>query len=146
MIVPPGGGTAQSEHGYLETTVTEVEIGKTGWRIHASIKNVGRVPVKVDTEAGPAGAYPHQPFSLIVQVDNGSGTRYLEPQEATQFEPAMPALLKPNSTWRGTFAGNDQIPHRALLYAGFGRFSYEGAFSSDTRGFSMSSAKSTNAP
>jgi peptide/nickel transport system permease protein len=147
QIVPPGGKIPQLEHGYLETRVTAIEIGTTGWRIHVSIKNVGRVPVRVLPHTATPGftvGYPNQPFSLIAQIDRGSGTKRLEPFAATEFRPAAPTVLKPNTTWRGTFAGNEKVPKGTLLYAGFGQFAYTSPF--DNRIFSTSTAKSATAP
>jgi hypothetical protein len=146
-IVPAGGKRPQLEHGYLETKVTAVEFGKTGWRVHTSIANIGKVPVRVLPATSAPGltiGYPNQPFSLIVQLDNGSGIKRLQPYAATQFEPAAPTILQPNTTWRGTFAGNDKVPRSTLFYVGFGRFAYTSPF--DNRSFSTSSAKAANAP
>jgi hypothetical protein len=138
------------EHGYLETRVTRIEIGPDGWRIHASLANKSPLRIRVTTQAATSGAgpsrfaYPNQPMSLIAQGDQGFGFKGLNALPATEFLPALPQVLEPHSTWRGTFAGRDRVPHGALLYAGFGQFSYEGT--AYARPFSASSDKSAHAP
>jgi len=133
-------------HGYLETKVTAVELGKSGWRVHASVSNVGNVPVRVRSESAPGVPvrYPLQPFSLIVQVDNGAGIKELEPLPATSFRPPLPKELKGGAKWVGTFGGGDPVAKGTLFYVGFGLFDYESTF--DPRSFSTSSAKSAAAP
>ncbi len=59
--------------------MTAVDFGNDGWRVHASIANVGHVPVRVlaAAAAGTPLFYPQQPFSLIVRADNGGGVKTL---------------------------------------------------------------------
>jgi hypothetical protein len=134
------------KHGYLETRVTAIEFGRHGWQVHASIANKSPLPLRLyRSTASMTITYPNQPMSLIVQTDNGGGTRQLKPLPATAFTPALPQLLKPHSTWTGTFAGSDPIAHRTLLYVGFGQFAYFDS-SYGARGFSTSTAKSAKAP
>jgi peptide/nickel transport system permease protein len=136
----------QMGSGYLETKVTAVEFGKAGWRVHASVADVGHVPVRVLPEA-PAGApvfYPRQPFSLIVQTDAGSGTKTLQPFAASSFDPPVPQMLKPGETWSGTFSGSDPVKKGALFYVGFGQFGYDPVYNPTL--FSITSQKSGHAP
>ena len=114
--------------------------------MHASVLNVGNVPVRVRSESAPGVPvrYPLQPFSLIVQVDNGAGIRELEPLPATSFLPPLPKELKGGAKWVGTFGGGDPVAKGTLFYVGFGLFDYESTF--DPRSFSTSSAKSATAP
>jgi hypothetical protein len=133
------------EHGYLQTTVTEIDIGRSGWRVHASIANVSPLRLRVTVGvAGTPASYPNQPFSLIIQTNQGSGTKYLKPLPATEFSPEIPHPLAPHTTWTGTFAGPDSIPHRALYYVGFGQFSYQDSVF-NSQPFSTSTAKSRRA-
>jgi hypothetical protein len=84
-------------------------------------------------------------MSLIVQSDVGSGTKILKALPASAFAPALPSILKPHSTWTGTFAASDPVAHGTLFYAGFGEFQLASSFSG-ARPFSTSTAKSANAP
>ena len=144
-------GTAQGvlqQHGYLETHVTAIEFGRYGWRVHASIANKSPLALGlfgVTAQPGLTIYYPNQPVSLLVQTDNGGGTRYLKPLPGTHFTPALPQLLKPRSTWTGTFSGADPVKRGTTFYVGFGQFSYAGS-ASNQRSFSTSTAKSATAP
>ena len=150
QAIGPGGLTMQ--HGYLELRVSAVEFGPYGWRMHASIAN--KSPLRILVNSGvdtpqPGGfggrfSYPNQPMSLIVQGDQGFGFKGLDAKAATEFIPALPKVLAPHATWRGTFAGRDTIAHGALFYAGFGQFTYQSATYS--RPFSASSTKSAHTP
>ncbi len=145
MITTPNSRAPVLGHGYLEAKVSTVEIGQEGWRVHATLANVGSVPVQVAPSAPPGTpvVYPNQPFSLIVRTDSGGGIKQLIPLPATTFAPDVPATLKPGTTWRGTFSGPDVVKKGTLFYVGFGQFTYDTRF--DPRPFSMSSAKSGNA-
>jgi len=103
--------------------------------------------VRVNNRRAPTGTsmvYPYEPMSLIIQTDAGAGTKRLEPLPATDFAPALPTVLKPHSTWTGTFAGSDPVAHGTLFFVGFGKFAIGGTF--DQREFSTSTAKSAKAP
>jgi peptide/nickel transport system permease protein len=144
----PGPNGPLSKHGYLETRVTSIEFGRYGWRVRASIANKSPLRVRVISGAAPTGAsifYPQQPMSLLVQTDEGSGTKRLNPLPALAFTPALPAALKPNSTWTGTFAGSDPVARGTLFYVGFGQFMLDGSFGGG-QPFSTSTAKSATAP
>ncbi|HEX4678299.1 MAG TPA: ABC transporter permease [Gaiellaceae bacterium] len=132
------------QHGYLETRVTAIEFGRHGWRVHASLANKSPLTLHLLNPLGGTDSYPNQPMSLIVQTDNGSGRKQLQPLVATQFAPTLPQVLKPHSTWTGTFAGSDPVAHDTAFYVGFGRFAYAGSF--DEQSFSTSTAKSAQAP
>jgi hypothetical protein len=114
--------------------------------VHASVASESPFTITVNgsTPAGTLASYPLQPFSLVVQTNNGSGTRYLKPLAAREFTPALPRVFGSNQTWRGTFAGTDPVPRGGLLYAGFGQFTYAALFGA--RPFSISSLKSVRAP
>jgi len=136
-----------SKHGYLETHVTAIEFGRYGWRVHASIANKSPLTVRVNNRRAPTGTsmvYPYEPMSLIIQTDAGAGTKRLEPLPATDFAPALPTVLKPHSTWTGTFAGSDPVARGTLFFVGFGQFAIGSSF--DQREFSTSTAKSAKAP
>jgi peptide/nickel transport system permease protein len=136
-----------TKHGYLETHVTEIEFGRYGWQVHASIANKSPLALRLFSLSAPPGmtiTYPNQTVSLLVQTDRGGG-RYLKPLAAKEFTPALPQLLKPHSTWTGTFAGSDPVAHGTVFYVGFGQFSYVSSFNGQ-RGFSTSTAKSATAP
>ena len=145
MVLTPGSTTPVAQHGYLEAKVSSVELGREGWRVHASLANVGRVPVHVLPAAAPGTpvSYPNEPFSLIVRIDSGGGVRQLVPLPATSFAPEVPATLKPGTAWQGTFSGPDVVKKKTLFYVGFGQFTYDTRF--DPRPFSISSAKSGTA-
>jgi peptide/nickel transport system permease protein len=132
------------QHGYLETHVTAIEFGPYGWRVHASVANNSPLTLRLYKPTSAALFYPNQPMSLIVLTDNGSGRKRLNPLLAAQFTPDLPPMLKPHSTWTGTFAGSDRVARGTEFYVGFGRFAYAGLF--DERSFSTSTAKSAKAP
>ncbi len=139
-----GGAT---EHGYLETHVTAIEFGPDGWRVHASIANRSPLRLRVTSVGTPSDSslrYPNQPMSLLVESDSGFGSKVLTPVAATEFKPALPAVLVPHSTWRGTFTGADPVPGGSLFYVGFGQFAYDNVLSDLP--FSTSTAKSATAP
>jgi peptide/nickel transport system permease protein len=140
---PTGSGFG---HGELETKVSRVELGPHGWRVHATVMNESpfTLTVKSTTPVGTVASYPRQPFSLLIQTDNGSGIRLLKPLPARDFAPAFPAAFPPHATWRGTFAGPDSVPRNALFYVGLGQFTFSGSFGGLP--FSTSSAKSAKAP
>jgi peptide/nickel transport system permease protein len=135
-----------TKHGYIETHVTEIEFGRFGWRVHASIANKSPLTVRVNslTPAATSVTYPNQPASLLIQTDDGSGTRSLRPLPAKEFTPALPQVLNANATWAGTFAGSDPVAHGVLFFVGFGQFSFDSPFGQ--RFFSTSTAKSAQAP
>jgi hypothetical protein len=54
---------------------------------------------------------------------------------AALFTPAMPRVLPPHQTWRGSFAGIDAVPLNRKIYVGFG------TFISGSKGLSGSTAK-----
>jgi hypothetical protein len=112
--------------------------------VHASLANKSPLTLHLLNPLGGTDSYPNQPMSLIVQTDNGSGRKQLQPLVATQFAPTLPQVLKPHSTWTGTFAGSDPVAHDTAFYVGFGRFAYAGSF--DEQSFSTSTAKSAQAP
>jgi peptide/nickel transport system permease protein len=141
-------GGPLDEHGYLETRVSAIEFGRYGWRVRASITNKSPLSVRVVSGPAPTGTsivYPHQPMSLIVQSDEGSGTKELNPLPARAFAPALPAVLKPHASWTGTFAGSDPVARGTLFYVGFGQFMLDNSFNGALP-FSMSTAKSATAP
>jgi peptide/nickel transport system permease protein len=137
-----------NKHGYLETHVTAIEFGPDGWRVHASLANKSPLRLRVTNLSAASEAslrYPHQPLSLLVETDSGSGSKELVPVPAREFAPALPAVLRPNSTWRGTFTGSDPVPAGSLFFVGFGEFAYyDDPFG--TVPFSTSTAKSATTP
>jgi peptide/nickel transport system permease protein len=126
QVNDPRTRTLVTEHGYLELKATSIEIGPKGWRVHATVANQSPLDLRVLAifPPGTPATYPQVPFSLVVQTDNGSGTRYLQPLPAREFEPAFPQILKAHTSWRGTFAGNGPIKKGALFYVGYGQFNY----------------------
>lgn len=146
MIPSTTPGRVAMGHGYIETKVSAVELGKSGWRVHASVSNVGNVPLRVNATTAPGFPvrYPTQPFSLIVRVDEGGGTKTLQPLPALAFSPPFPARLAGGKKWVGTFGGGDAVAKGTLFYVGFGQFNYETTF--NERSFSTSSADSATAP
>jgi hypothetical protein len=145
--VPAVAGGVVFQHGQFATRVTQVDFGRYGWRVHAAITNKSPLAVRIlPIDAVPGGAtyYPNQPMSLVVQTDNGSGVKQLNPLVATEAVPAMPAVLAPRATWTGTFAGSAQVERGTLFYVGFGQFAIDKA--ADQRSFSTSTAKSATAP
>jgi peptide/nickel transport system permease protein len=145
-LPPTSTGTVVTGRGELEMKVSRVDFGPHGWRAHASVANESAFTVSINatTPAGTLAAYPLQPFSLVIQTDTGTGTKYLKPLPARDFVPALPTVLKPHQSWRGTFAGSDPVPHGVLFYAGFGQFNFAGQFGG--RAFSTSSVRSAKAP
>lgn len=131
--------------GYLETKVSTVDFGKEGWRVHASVTNVGQVPVRVlaQAAAGTPLFYPQEPFSLIVRTDNGGGIKTLQPLAALAFDPPFPAAMKPGTTWKGTFSGAETVKKGTLFYVGFGQFGYDPVYNPTL--FSVSTSKSGTA-
>jgi peptide/nickel transport system permease protein len=130
------------------THVSEIELGVYGWRVHASITNRSgaHMPVQ-DLQAprifpGTPGPqpYPRQPTSLLVRGPDQFGGTILKVYEPKQFVPRMPQVLRPHQTWRGTFAGTGKVPSGALIYVGFGQFTWNGQASS------FSTQKSATAP
>ena len=106
MVTTPNSQAPVLGHGYLEAKASTIEIGKQGWRVRATLANVGSVPVRVAASAPPGTpvVYPNEPFSLIVRTDNGGGIKQLIPLPATTFAPDVPKTLEPGTTWRGTSA------------------------------------------
>jgi peptide/nickel transport system permease protein len=145
QVAGPNGPVVK--HGFFETHVTDIEFGRYGWRVHASIANKSPLPLRANSLTAPPGTsilYPNQPMSLLIQTDNGSGIKDLKPLPAKELTPALPPVLKPNATWVGTFAGSDPVAHGVLFYVGFGQFAFDSPF--DQRSFSTSTAKSAKAP
>ncbi len=138
-------GPSGFEHGYLETKVTSIAFGPRGWRVTASIANKSPLRVRVNSLEAPAGtsSYPHQPVSLLVQIDNGGAVKTLTPFPAEEFSPVLPGALQPFSTWRGTFAGSRLVEPGSLFFVGFGQFALEDPLAQP---FSTSTAKSAKAP
>ncbi len=124
--VPQKGqsGTVGLE-GTIEVDTKSVEIGPTGWRVHARMFNSSPLRLRV-VPLSPAGAayYPIVPMSLVVQADNGGGVKRLEPLTATEIEPPLPQILGSQQRWDGTFAGSGVVKKGQLFYVGFGQFFY----------------------
>jgi ABC-type dipeptide/oligopeptide/nickel transport system permease subunit len=141
-IRDPKTGVMVLGRGHLEVKVTSVELGKSGWRVHASVANVSNVPLLVLTNSAPGmpAMYPHQPFSLIVQQDNGGGIRRLQPLAASTYSPAMPQELEGGAKWVGTFSGSDVVAKGTLFYVGFGQFASGSPYNQQQ--FSISSTDS----
>lgn len=142
----PGIPGTVPQTGYLALKVSRIELGRRGWRVHASLTNVSplRIGVKAIAPPNVPLSYPLVPFSLVVQTDRGTGVKNLEPLPATEMAPAIPTVLKPHATWRGTFAGPDAVEPKTLLYVGFGQFSYLDAFGAIP--FAATSIESAKAP
>jgi len=142
-VYPTSGAPAIATH------VSRIDLGVYGWRARATIANRGsaRVPVE-DVQVPPAFGgggpgpqpYPHQPTSLLVRGQDRYGSTILQVFDAKEFDPPLPAVLKPHETWRGTFAGTGKVKSGALLFVGFGQFTL------DNRPISFSTDKSTDAP
>ena len=133
----------------LATHVSRIDLGVYGWRVRATIANRSSSPVPVENlqvppafGGGPPGPqpYPNQPISLLVRGPDRYGSIILQVYEAKQFDPPLPATLKPHETWRGTFAGTGKVKTGSLFYVGFGQFTL------DNRPISFSSEKSATAP
>src|SRR4051812_38358336 len=77
--------------------------------------------------AGTPASYPNVPFSLVVRTDNGSGIKQLQPLGASELAPALPKVLAPRATWRGSFAGSEVLKKGTLFYVGIGQFFYVNA-------------------
>jgi peptide/nickel transport system permease protein len=136
-----------TERGYLVTHVTEIQFGRYGWQVHASVTNKSALPIRLFSINAPSGMtlfYPQQPMSLLVQTDNGGG-RYLKPLPARVFTPAFPDVLKPHATWTGTFSGPDPVKSGSDFYVGFGQFTYANP-STFNQVFSTSTSQSAKAP
>jgi peptide/nickel transport system permease protein len=128
-IALPGQPMTTALGGTLELDVTKVEIGPTGWRVRAAVVNNSPISLRVLGIAPPGtpAAYPNVPFSLVVQTDNGSGIKTLQPLAASEFEPPLPKVLAGHASWRGTFAGSATVKKGTLFYVGFGEFFYVNA-------------------
>ena len=116
--------------------------------MRASIANKSPLDVHVISQNAPTGrsiTYPNQPMSLLVQTDEGGGTKFLKPLPAIAFSPPLPQVLKPHTTWTGTFAGSDAVTRGTLFYAGFGQFEIASPVPG-ARPISMSTAKSATVP
>ena len=137
-----------TSHGELHLRVNEVEFGKYGWRVHATIRNESPLSVLITPESPAAfpgsQIYPHQGMSLVVQVDNGGAIRELKVLPASSYLPKLPLHLPPHSAWTGTFSGSTPVAPKTLVYVGFGRFSADAAMVPQF--LSTSSQKSLSAP
>jgi peptide/nickel transport system permease protein len=111
-------------HGQLVARVDQIDLGSTGWRVRASIRNATPVSIPVADLVG--ADYPRQGMSLLVPRATGYGTRQLVVHAATAFSPPLPRTLTPGAVWRGSFSGSDYIPRRATIYVGFGQFVWNG--------------------
>lgn len=122
----PAKGQFVGQTGVLEVDTRSVEIGPLGWRVHAKIVNNSPLRVRIVgvAPAGMPAAYPNVPLSLVVQTDNGSGIKHLEPLPASQVDPPLPPVLGSRQTWQGTFAGSGVVAKGQPFYAGYGQFSY----------------------
>lgn len=112
--------------GNIEVDTKSVEIGPTGWRVHARIFNSSPLRLRVVPLAPPGTVvtYPVVPMSLVVQTDNGGGVKRLEPLGATQIDPPIPEILAPQQSWEGTIGGPGVVAKGQLFYAGYGQFFY----------------------
>jgi hypothetical protein len=112
--------------GNIEVDTKSVEIGPTGWRVHARIFNSSPLRLRVVplTPAGTVASYPVVPMSLVVRTDNGGGIKALQPLSASQVDPPLPAVLDSRQTWEGTFSGSGVVKKGQLFYTGFGQFFY----------------------
>jgi peptide/nickel transport system permease protein len=109
-------------HGFIQTHVTEIEIGAKGWRVHATITNATPLPLPISQR--PGGVYPLEGMSLLVPTANGFGGNELKAYSAEAFLPAVPESEPAAGNWHGTFAGTATIPPHAQVYVGFGTFTW----------------------
>jgi peptide/nickel transport system permease protein len=124
----------------VRTRVTKLEVRPTGWRVYASITNNTNQAIMIfqpPTKPYPV-LYPHQGMSLVIapspqQLAEGNNRYTIN--SAALFTPAMPRVLPPHQTWRGSFAGIDAVPLNRKIYVGFG------TFISGSKGLSGSTAK-----
>jgi peptide/nickel transport system permease protein len=131
--------------GNIEVDTKSVEIGPTGWRVHARMFNSSPLRLRVVplSPAGTVVSYPIVPMSLVVQTDNGGGIKELQPLSASQVDPPIPEVLEPQQRWEGTFAGSGTVKKGQLFYVGYGQFFYADS-PVQTQAFSVVSRDSAN--
>jgi hypothetical protein len=97
----------------LVTHVSRLEIGPHGWKMSATMKNIGTRPI--DLPKG--GKREPKDFGLGVFIDRFS-PRIEDPGNyllyATTIAPRLPRSLNPGESWRGTFSSAQ--PPRASRY------------------------------
>jgi peptide/nickel transport system permease protein len=131
--------------GNIEVDTKSVEIGPTGWRVHARMFNSSPLRLRVIplSPAGTVASYPIVPMSLVVQTDNGGGVKELQPLPASQVDPPLPEILDSQQRWEGTFAGSGVVKKGQLFYVGYGQFFYADS-PVQTQAFSVVSRDSAN--
>lgn len=101
--------------GVMSITVSTLTVGARGRSVRASFTNRSRVALSV-VAARPPG------FALRVSTSPSISTRVFRRLPATRFAPALPAVLRPGRTWRGTFGGPGRPARQTYLRVTFGRF------------------------
>jgi hypothetical protein len=94
---------------HLVFTVDSLEVTTRGWEATIGLENASSVPYEL---GGPSAAVTGMSFGLLLlasgdqaelERQNANGT--LPPvRQAVRFEPELPPLLEPGSSWSGTMS------------------------------------------
>jgi hypothetical protein len=99
---------------HVQALVTRTKGKLAGWAVTAEVTNTSSKTLRIRADQ----------FGLAL-FSNGKSTsaRDAKLMPAAAFDPALPAVLGPGKTWRGTFAGLGIPPNGAYVRVLFGWFS-----------------------
>lgn len=115
----PAAGPQHAALGWRETfgeaderlvfTVDSLEVKPGGWEASIGVENESSVPYEV---GGPSAAVTRMTFGLLLlssgeqaELDRQNANGTLPPvRRAVRFEPALPPVLEPGRSWRGTMS------------------------------------------
>jgi peptide/nickel transport system permease protein len=110
---------ALPQGGALAFRVRSLDLGRTGWSVHAAITNRSKTVVTVTKGYDYARAAG---LSLVYPEPATAGsTGNLEVVTAETVEPPL-RTLAPGGTWQGSFSGKGRPPLGKIIYVGFGLF------------------------
>lgn len=109
---------ALQQGGSLGFRVRSIDLGRTGWTVHAAITNRSKTAVTVTKGYDYARAAG---LSLVYPDSTAGSTGNLKVVTAETVEPPL-RTLAPGGTWQGTFSGKGRPPQGKIIYVGFGLF------------------------
>jgi hypothetical protein len=103
----------------LIVRIERLIVSKHGWTVDGSVKN--------DSSVAMALGRPHRPgqfeFGLIVLPSpDPAAVESAAAVFASRLAPRPPSLLRPGTTWRGSFSGGGRLGAGVYVRVVFGRF------------------------
>lgn len=108
----------------LHFSVQRLEVTKQGWRARISFRNGTKTAFELARR-------PHRLTFGVLLLDSGELARLDElnkrgelppPRAAARYEPALPLVVRPGESWRGTISAPGSLPEGSWVRVVFGAF------------------------